>query len=229
MQYVRIRTVYGNPWQTIQGIDLPLSPEIPFNTLLWIVNGKYECNEIKIVDAKLEEGDIVLEIGTGLGFISSFCAKRTGSERVFTFEANPLHVATARKVFIKNKVAPVLQNAMLSNHENGIDFPIDKKYRLASSLMRERKNSITVKTLDLNTCIERIKSDSLAMDIEGGEFEIFKINRFQTIMKLQFELHTQFLYKQQCAQIFNILETNCFEKEEQLSVDNNYYFPNKLV
>ena len=224
MLYVISKNIIQNPWKKVQGIYLPLSPAIGFNTLRWIVNGKYESDEISIVDAKLEAGDIVLEIGTGLGFIAAFCAKRTGSDRVFTFEANPLNVATARNVFLKNEVAPVLQHALLSNHENEKDFPVDHKSRLASSLMRDKKDTITVETLDLNACIARIQPDFIAMDIEGAEYEIFNIIRFQTIKKVQFELHPQYLDEQQCLQIFNILESNSFIKDDRLSINNNYYY-----
>ena len=50
---------------------------------------RYENSELEIVRSQLTSADTVMELGTGLGLISTFCTKRIPSDRVFTFEANP--------------------------------------------------------------------------------------------------------------------------------------------
>lgn len=180
--------------------------------------------EIRIIKDQLKTGDIILEIGTGLGFVSSFCAKRIGSENVFTFEANPVNIEIARRVFIKNSVNPVLENAILSEDEGVVEFSVDKKNILASSLLVSKNDSIKVEKISLNDVIAAIKPNFLVMDIEGAEYEIFKQISLQSIIKIQFELHPYIIGEEKCTEIFKLLNCNGFLKDERLSVNSNYYF-----
>jgi len=85
---------------------LPFRFKTGFNTNRWILNGEYECGEIDIIKQTLQPNDVVFEISTGLSFISSYCAKVTGNEYVFTYEANTNNMAVIKSVFNKNKVTP---------------------------------------------------------------------------------------------------------------------------
>ena len=74
----------------IEGIQIPILKENLSKILqLQIYMGFYEKEELKLVKYLLDENDIVMELGTGLGLLSSYCAKKIGSHRVFTYEANP--------------------------------------------------------------------------------------------------------------------------------------------
>lgn len=222
--FVFWKKLTGDPWKKVEGIYLPITNDIGFSTLRWIINGKYEAGEIRIIKTKLHKGDIVLEIGTGLGFVAAFCCKRTGPENVYTFEANPENVKTAVRVFDKNTVNPFQHNALLAEQEGFIEFPVNKKNRLASSLFDETENMVLVPVICLNDFIEDMKPDFLIMDIEGAEYDIFKIIHFQTIRKIQFELHPTILGSQKCLEIFMILEEAGFKKDYKLSDDHNFYY-----
>ena len=202
---------------------MPVRREIGFNTLRWILNGQYEQGEINIIKEHLVAGEKVLEIGTGLGFISAFSAKRTGSDNVFTFEANPSNAATAKEVFKKNHVYPAIENLMLGAGGGQVDFPINKKSRLASSLKGTDTDTVSIRTEDLNETIKIIRPDFLIMDIEGAEYDIFRIIRYQTIKKIQFELHPQILGETKCNEIFAILAKSNFIKHP-ISDDRNFYY-----
>ena len=222
--YVTYKLIIGNPWKSIDGVILPLFRYIGFNTLRWIINGRYEIGEINIIKNTLEKDDIVLDIGTGLGFVASYCAKVTSSSQVFTFEANPLNYELAKSVFKKNNVSPLIKNAFLTDEEGNLDFPINKKSRLASSIKSDTKDFHTVQKLNLNEIINEIKPTYLIMDIEGAEFDVFSIISFKTIKKIQFELHPSILDKPKCDFIFNLLLKNRFNLVENISKHPNYYF-----
>jgi len=221
--YIRFKFFLGNPWVLVDIVQMPLFKEIGFNTLRWIVNGQYEIGELNIVKHTIEQQDIVMEIGTGLGFISTFCAKVTSSSQVFTFEANPLNYETSKLVFEKNKVSPSMRNCFLSNEVGYIDFPVNKKNRLASSTLNNNE-TIQIEKIDLNNTIKKINPNYLIMDIEGSEYDIFKIIDFHTIKKIQFELHPKILDDSKCNFIFNILKSNGFEMDLLHSVEPNYFF-----
>jgi len=225
--YVTYKLIIGKPWRSIDGVSLPLFSDIGFNTLRWIINGKYEIGEINIIKNTIQKEDIILEIGTGLGFISSYCAKVTHSSQVFTFEANPLNYETAKSVFKKNMVSPIIKNALLSDEEGVVNFPINQKSRLASTIKSKSDKFVTIQKLNLNKIIKDITPTYLIMDIEGAEFDVFSIINFQTIKKIQFELHPSKLDKSKCDFIFNLLLENEFELDKSNSIDPNYYFSKK--
>jgi FkbM family methyltransferase len=227
--YIFIKFLFGIKWEKVNEIYLPLEFSFGFNTLRWIVNHKYEINEISIIENTLQPEDIVIEIGTGLGFVSTFCSKKNGNN-VFTYEANTNNYNICKKVFEKNNVSPQHENAILGEHDGFINFSINNKSILASSLINKCDTITKIKTKNLNDTISEIQPNYLIMDIEGGEYDIFKIINFQSIDKIQFELHPLLLREEKCNEIFQLLKTNHFTKNDFLSKNNNYYYTkNKLT
>jgi hypothetical protein len=110
-----------------------------------------------------------MEIGIGLGFVSVYCAKIVGSENVYTFEANPLNVEMALRVFRKNKVSPRIQNAFFTESSGTNDFPIKRTSLLGSSA------SILVED-KLNEIFYRLKENGFVADsvMPGGRNYFFK-------------------------------------------------------
>lgn len=203
---------------------MPLFSEIGFNALRWIVDGSYETGEIHIVKQTIEKEDRVLEIGTGLGFVTTFCANATDSSQVITFEANPMNMFISKQVFEKNGVNPTCRNAFLSNTDAPVLFYVQKTNRLASSMNLTGGQTVEIPSLDLNKIIKDFSPTYLIMDIEGGEYEIFSLIDFQTIHKIQFELHPTILGQTKCDEIFNLLRANHFSMNEKLSAMPNFYF-----
>jgi FkbM family methyltransferase len=222
--FVFTKNLFRNPWKLVEGVYLPLTPDTGFNTLRWIVNGKYEQGEIYIIKEKLANDDVVLEIGTGLGFISAYCCSIVGSANVYSFEANPLNVEVALCVYAKNNVEPQLQNALLADKKGFVDFPVNRKSRLASSLLKTSDEIVKVPQFSLNETIAALKPDFLIMDIEGAEYDIFQLIDFQTIRKIQVELHPAILGEVKMSKIFELLKQNGFQIGIALPDGRNYYF-----
>ena len=212
------------PWRCIEGVFLPVSFNTGFDTNRWILNGQYECGEIAIIKEKIEKKDVVFEIGTGMGFISSYCAKVAGDKNVYTYEANTNSVRIIKAVFKKNKVSPQFTNAYLAQEKGTRSFPVNRKNLLGSSAFIENAETVSIPQLDLNEEIKRLSPSFLIMDIEGGEFDIFSIIAFQTIHKIQFELHPAILGEIKCNKIFSILQSNGFKKDHVISSGVNYFF-----
>lgn len=214
----------GNPWANVQGVFLPVHPSIGFNTLRWIADGTYEIGEFQLIERHLEPTDIVMEIGTGLGFISTYCAKKIGSGRVFSFEANPYNIDTARRVYAKNGVQPSCHLALLGEGNGKVSFPVDRKSRLASSALLEQQEVVTVDQWDINQTIERITPTFLVMDIEGAESAVLPMIQFQTIRKIQIELHPHLLGQSRLDELVALVQHAGFRVAERLTDGRNYYF-----
>jgi len=227
--FVLISNLFGKYWHNVNNVYLPLKSEIGFNTLRWIVNGQYEHGEIEIIKQRIEPQDRIMEIGTGLGFVSAYCAKIVGSENVHTFEANPLNIEMALRVFEKNKVSPHIQNALLADISGTINFPVNRKSRLASSSLLASGDAVQVPQLVLNDIIRDIQPNFLIMDIEGSEYDVFRIIDFQTIYKIQVELHPSILGEDKLNEIFYRLNENGFVADISMPDGRNYFFKRVLA
>jgi FkbM family methyltransferase len=93
-------------------VDGSLSAEVRL-ALRW---GHYERRELDVVRAALQGADVVMEVGAGLGVVSSFCAKAVGSQRVFAYEANPAMESYIRRTYALNGVSPTLEICALGEH-----------------------------------------------------------------------------------------------------------------
>ncbi len=224
MIFVFSKNLFGIYWHRVNDVYLPIKSQVGFNTLRWIVNGQYERGEIEIIQQRIEPKDKILEIGTGLGFVSVYCAKVVGSDNVYTYEANPLNVEMAMLVFEKNKVVPHLTNAFLGDVSGMIDFPVNRESRLASSSLMSSGEFVNVPQLLLNEIIRDIKPNFLIIDIEGSEYDVFRIIDFQTICKIQVELHPSILGEDKLNEIFYLLKENGFVADISMPDGRNYFF-----
>lgn len=216
-----------NKWKKIHGVLFPVRLSYGYSVLRFIDNGQYESGEIDIISNTLASGDKVLEMGTGLGFISAFCAKKIGSPNVYTFEANPSLERNIKQLYSKNHVDPHLEFAILGKEEGKTVFYTNRNSLLASSLTNTPgadMQLVEIPVKRLNEVIKRIKPTYLIMDIEGGEYEIFEAIDFQTITKIQFELHPEVLGPDKVSRIFKKLGDCSFIRDKSFASRDNYYF-----
>ena len=135
-----------------------------------------------------------MEVGAGLGFLSAFCAKKIGNERVFAYDANPALMEMIRQIHSDNGVAPTVRNALLGDGEGEREFFLEKDF-WASSLIAQTPDAqaIRVPQVDLNTEIRRIAPTFMIVDIEGGEAEFFQLADLTPVRKLCVEVHPHVL------------------------------------
>ena len=182
-------------YSTNFGVRLPIRhPAITPPILKDIFFGVYESKEAELVGKKIAADDVVMEVGAGIGFLSALCAKITGSERVFAYEANPQLMDLIKHVHALNQVAPTVSNVLLGEGEGERTFWLEKDY-WASSLIQGSKDAtpIRVRQIDLNQEIERIRPSFMILDIEGGEYEFLRHARLDPIRKMVIEVHPHVL------------------------------------
>src|SRR5450432_4008373 len=179
-------------WKKIEGIYIPVRMNYGYSVLRFIDNGQYEQSEITIIKNTLKRGDVVLELGTGMGFVSAYCARQTGDENVHTYEANSSLKKIIEALYKKNKIDPTVTFSMLGEKPGTKIFYRNNNSFLASSTEKatgKKQIDTVVPVFDLNEIIKKLRPTYLMMDIEGGEYDIFNIIDFQSIKKIQFELH----------------------------------------
>jgi FkbM family methyltransferase len=168
-----------------------------------IESGQYESGDVRAMDAMLEADDVVLEVGAGLGFTSAMCAKRIGSDRVFTYEANPQMEPSIRRLYALNDVSPTLTIGAVTNHGGEVQLAEEPEFWVG----RIAETGRPVQARDITEELERIAPTFLILDCEGGERDILLGNDLPGgVRKLVAELHPEFIGAQACTEIIrNVL------------------------
>lgn len=216
-----LRVEYQNirrPVAELGGIKIPVSRAMSDNIRAAIYDGYYESAELRTVQTRLEPDDRVMEIGAGVGFISSYCAKKIGSDRVYAYEANPQMEAIIRDVYAHNGVNPLLQMCIVSDREGEQTFYVDPDFWSSSTMHHGTQSmAVTVPTKKLNDEILRLDPTFLIMDIEGGEYDLFQQIIFNRIRKIAVELHTGILGQDKIDTIKKVMADAGFSTVSQLS------------
>jgi len=168
------------------GVDASISAEVR-RALRW---GDYERRELEIVRAALQDTDVVMDVGAGLGVVSSFCAKAVGSERVFAYEANPAMEGHIRRTFALNGVSPTLEMCALGERGGEHVLYLERDFWSATTLLpHEGCPAIIVPAKPFNDEVRRRAPTLLIMDIEGAESELCRYGQFLGVQRIVMELH----------------------------------------
>ncbi|OGA26674.1 MAG: hypothetical protein A3F77_07480 [Betaproteobacteria bacterium RIFCSPLOWO2_12_FULL_67_28] len=178
-------------WVDNQGVLLPTEGSgISRGIRRQIFFSEYEDKEIEIVAKRLASDDVVMEVGAGIGFLSAYCAKRIGSERVFAYEANPALMELIAATYRANGVAPTVRNVLLARGEGTREFHVEPEFWASSALPGSgNAKTIRVPQADLNSELQRVRPSFLIVDIEGGEIEFFELADLATVRKICVETH----------------------------------------
>jgi len=99
------------------GVLIPFSPEVITPAIeVAITAGAFEAEEAHELPFIIEPGDRVLEIGAGIGFISTLLDRHSSVDRVIAVEANPNLMDYMAHLHRVNRVRKVeRRNAVLTN------------------------------------------------------------------------------------------------------------------
>jgi FkbM family methyltransferase len=151
--------------------------------------GGYERQELQLIGALLSPADVVLEIGAGLGLISTFCAKRVGPSRVFAFEADPDLEPCIRETYALNGVEPTLDMCAVGVRAGRVTI-YRNKHLVSSSVGRRRAGTrpVEVPGKALNYVVHRFGPTVLIINADGVEPELFDGAELPTVTKIMVEL-----------------------------------------
>jgi len=191
----RLRKIIRNFFQPTYaknfGVWLPVKHNLISRSIAReIYLGEYEKSEATIVSKRLEEEDIVMEVGSGIGFLSAYCAKKIGSDRVFTYDANPALQPVIDGTYSRNHVKPHFKNVMLGvGHKKRTFFVENEFWASSGNYGSNSSREILVDQIDLNSEIDIIQPTFLIVDIEGGEIDFFSIANLSSVKKICVETH----------------------------------------
>ncbi|MQQ07462.1 FkbM family methyltransferase [Epibacterium sp. SM1979] len=174
-------------------------------------NDGYEQKEATAVEKLVKRGDVVMELGGGIGFMSTLVATKTRAKSVHAFEANPQLIPYIREVHALNKAAKAqVTHAVLGSEEGEATFYVRPNF-LASSLspMEDDTDEVTqvqVPALDVNKVIADLKPTVLICDIEGAEVDLLPKMDLSALRAVVIETHPQWIGKSGIQTVFRTLD-----------------------
>ena len=186
-----LRKIFRPQQVTIDGIVIQFTPDVVSPAIVeQIYTEHYEEAERHLVGALVEPGDSVLELGSGLGFISSVIGRQRPRIQV-SVEADPRLVPQIRKNLEHNGVtgAEVL-SGIVGAEDGEVDFFFGDHF-IGSSLHRtgEHHEKRTVRCHAIAPLFQRFAFNCLVIDVEGAEHELLDHLPLAGVDKLCIELH----------------------------------------
>ncbi|MBD0866097.1 MAG: FkbM family methyltransferase [Rhodobacteraceae bacterium] len=174
--------------------------------------GDYENTEARMVQAALTDGDRVLEIGTGIGFISVLCAKICGPDRVWSFEANPAVKPLIQKTYQLNGVTPKLHIKAVTT--DGTPLTFFAADNLISSSKFDRSCSgrwVNVDSVPFANVMRDHQPTVVVMDTEGAEVDLLTDADLAGLRCLILETHPNIVGDKPIANLLSSLNRQGFE------------------
>jgi FkbM family methyltransferase len=161
----------------------------------------------------IEDGERVLELGAGLGFISSLIALNKNIAAYHMIEADSRLADLIRRTHALNGVQfPfTLESCMVHADSNGFGtFYVCSKFSASSARGPDHRGrtieKVTVPARTLNSLIEEFQPTCVIADVEGSEEAIFANSALQGVQKVMIELHPEHIGQAGVRTIFQAMD-----------------------
>lgn len=177
----------------VHGVKLPIdATEVSPDIWSALMSGHYEANEARRVRRAVQPNDHVLELGAGLGVVTSIIASIEGV-RVWSFEADPRTARLAQRVIDVNCSDNVtLKNGVLAaGPSKHLEFFQRSDFWMSSRFAEQGpyEQIIQVPSSDIDAFLEAHDINVLVMDIEGSELDLVQNAQLAGVERVFLELH----------------------------------------
>lgn len=139
-------------------------------------DGKYGAPNTKNLLRVVRDGDIVVELGSGIGYASTLLTSRRKLDHIHIFEPNPALATYTQSVHAANGVEnATVVNAMLGKRKASVDFFMRGNVFASSTIEVEGSEVLAtemVEVLNAKTALKDIKPTVLICALEGGEADL---------------------------------------------------------
>ena len=178
----------------VDGVLIPDAPHIITPAIRHaMVAGRFEAEEAAELPRILRDGDVVLEIGAGIGFISTLLDRDDRVRRVIAVEANPRLMPYMADLHARNGVSKVhRKNAVLSNGSDAaMTFYLRRDFWMGSLAPEPNayEDTVEVPTENLDRVIRDNAVTLIVCDVEGAEAHLFHDADLTGVDRVYLELH----------------------------------------
>lgn len=212
------------------GVRVPLDRDILSDKIIEkIRDGLYERKEASQLPKILNPGERVLEIGAGIGFISTLCSRNSNPASIRVYEANPFLIPFIKSVHALNDVVNVdVVNAVLLNKPGleATDFYLRHDF-WASSLSPQPygyREKVSVPVRSFSREIEEFSPTLIICDIEGGELDLFMNSNLTGVKQVHLEVHQPVLGRKGMKALFDAFSARNFHYDQRFSSGGVVHF-----
>lgn len=154
----------------------------------------------------------MIELGAGVGYMSTFMAARRGVKEIHAFEANPRLLPYIARLHAANGVSGVtVHNAILGPRKGKTLFHVREDI-LGSSLVPSAPDgpdtvveTVEVEVRNAKATFARIRPSFLVCDIEGAEADLLPLPDLSSLRGAVIELHPQWIGQQGVQAVFDAM------------------------
>lgn len=170
--------------------------------------GRYEAKETEAVLKVVREGDTVIELGAGIGYMSTLLATKRNAT-VHAFEANPALIPYIHSVHEANGISSAtVTNAILGARKGKASFFVRKNF-IASSLSEIEGSEVIateeIEVLNAKSVFADLKPTVLVCDIEGAEADLIPAMDLSGLRAAVIELHPQWIGPEGVNAVFSAM------------------------
>ncbi|SDU39925.1 FkbM family methyltransferase [Stappia sp. ES.058] len=186
----RLRRWFAPDVISIDGIKISTSRDDVTETIRQgLYKESYEEPERKLVRVALTPQDRVLEIGAGIGLVSLTCAKICGSDKVLSYEPNPLMGPLIKKNYALNRLKPNLRTKAIAVEPGTSDFHIAENIFSSSMYDRNLGGKTRVECDGIQETMSEFQPTALVLDVEGAEVDLLPVADLSSVDKIIVEVH----------------------------------------
>lgn len=150
---------------------------------------RHERTEAALVKYCVRPDDRVLELGSGVGFITMLCARICGAANIVTLEGNPTMHALLMRNLAMNGYAVDARQSVVSLDGGPVTFHLSDS--LVSSSLHERgaASAATVPSTSFRDLLAEIEPTVIIMDIEGSEIDLLGTCPMPSVRAIGVETH----------------------------------------
>ena len=188
-----------------------------------LTTGIYEAEEARIVSRALKDCDRVLEIGSGLGFVTTLIARDARVASLIAVEADPrLAKRAAATLALNGCFSAETINAVLAPEASAGDMAVFyQRPDFWMSSMFETDvpydRVVNIPVMSLNEILRDRAITCIVCDIEGGEVELLKGADLAGVDRIVVELHDHITGLSGVADLFNALRRKGFAYDPRCS------------
>ncbi|RDJ24091.1 FkbM family methyltransferase [Bosea caraganae] len=176
---------------------------------------RHERTEAALVKYCLRPGDRVLELGSGVGFITMLCARICGAANVVTLEGNPTMHALLVRNLAMNRYAVDARQSVVSLDGGPVTFHLSESLVSSSMLDRGDAAAETVPSTSFRDLLAEIEPTVVIMDIEGSEIDLLGTCPMPSVRAIGVETHPQIVGEDAIAAMDRRLAALGFQVDER--------------
>ena len=173
----------------------------------------------------MRNGDVVLELGGGLGYLSAYLRSMTNIGRYILYEANPDLIPYIGDVHRINQAKGIeVRHGVVVPNPSSDSVPFFVRTDVWASSLNESDGAVVrvvqVPTVSWRSILDELKPSAAIVDIEGGELELLEADEFGSIQRLIVEAHPALYGIPGMKRLFDALARHGFVYAEKGTGEN---------